>query len=638
MKRTLWTRVLGTYLVVSLATLAAIGLIATFALRDVERRLSRSDAEALAALAASLIAQNSSQSAPLVLPSEPPSSPDPPDPPNSPDSPAHADRLMERTSIVVLDPDGSVIAGTSQMPPPPVEPDELAQESLPMSGYRRPGSGLPGVVWAIAAIPALAPPTGEAGPPEESASQSAFVYVAREAGPLGARIRTPLIVIVVAEMLFALIVAFLIHRTLRWISEPMYAIQGAARRYAQGELEVHLRTTGPPELQSLGADLNLMAQQLRNRIAAISAQRNQLESILSSMLEGVLVLDRDRRVVSINAAAGRLLRVAPAESKGKTLLESLRNAQLDDLAAQALEGDEPIERSLTLYRDRPMHVQVHATPLRADDDTSPTGSLLVMNDITRLKQLEDLRRDFVANVSHELKTPITSIKGFVETLLDGAYEDHDTAIRFLEIIHHHTNRLNLIIEDLLSLSRLEQDDQSISFELFELAHVLDAVLDVCAPSAQAKGITIEHVIPGEPVAWGNPSLLEQALVNLVDNAIKYSPEGSRVDVELLNPGNHLTMRVRDSGPGIRPQDQPRIFERFYRTDRARSRELGGTGLGLAIVKHIARAHRGEATVESTPGEGSTFVIDVPGRREAAAKLQSDQEGSAFSPNEQSGLR
>ena len=250
-------------------------------------------------------------------------------------------------------------------------------------------------------------------------------------------------------------------------------------------------------------------------------------------------------------------------------------------------------RSRSTESDR-SYVQVHATPLRGESTSRPTGSVLVMNDITRLKHLEDLRRDFVANVSHELKTPITSIKGFVETLLDGASGDAATVERFLQIILNHTNRLHLIIEDLLSLSRLEQNDQRVALQRFPLQAIIDQTLEICGPRASEKRIELSFATTGDGHAWGIPNLIEQALVNLVDNAIKYSPEGSIVRIDIAKTDRRLVIRVIDHGQGIRAQDLPRIFERFYRTDKARSRELGGYRSGA----RDREAHR-----QGAPGRG-----------------------------------
>ncbi|MFP4113731.1 MAG: two-component system histidine kinase PnpS [Spirochaetota bacterium] len=578
MKRTLGSRVYTSYFMSVVIGLGVLAVVASAALSQGARRRVLGELEELAQFASSVV--------PVQLVRE------------DATSLSFAGGRTPGATITVVRADGSVVAGVTDYPPLPLSLAEIDPRALPVSGIERRNAPGGAFSWALSAL-------------RVERDQTFYIYVTRAYERMDRGTRATLFLIVAIAALFTLALALLIRRVLRWINEPIYAIQGAARRYARGDLEAVLRAEGPPELEQLASDLNLMAEQLRNRIQAISDQRNQLEAILSSMLEGVVVLDEDRGIVGMNEAAGRLLGAAPAIARGRTLIEYLRNAQLDELAGQALDSDEPVERTVTLYRERPIHVQVHATPLRGESDPRPTGSLLVLNDITRIKHLEELRKDFVANVSHELKTPITSIKGFVETLLDGALSDPSHAERFLRIILDHTNRLHLIIEDLLSLSRLEQDDQRVTFYRFPLHTLVEASLEVCRPRAEEKLIRISHSVLGNSTAWGNPNLLEQALVNLLDNAIKYSPENSHVEIAVETTDDQLTIQVSDQGHGIRSQDLPRVFERFYRTDRARSRELGGTGLGLAIVKHIALAHHGEVDVRSVLGKGSTFTIRIP---------------------------
>ena len=237
-----------------------------------------------------------------------------------------------------------------------------------------------------------------------------------------------------------------------------------------------------------------------------------------------------------------------------------------------------------------------------------------MNDVTRLRRLENVRRDFVANVSHEIRTPLTSIKGFVETLLDGAIENKEDTVSFLKIIAKQSNRLNSIIEDLLTLARLEEegDRSKIDFDPIEIRRVVDGAVRVCIHASEKKHIEIKVECPSDLVVKVNYALLEQAVINLVDNAIKYSPEGSEIDISVSADNSDQTViSVKDNGPGIEKKHLPRIFERFYRVDKARSRDLGGTGLGLAIVKHIAQVHSGRVDVHSTPGIGSNFFIYLP---------------------------
>jgi two-component system, OmpR family, phosphate regulon sensor histidine kinase PhoR len=282
------------------------------------------------------------------------------------------------------------------------------------------------------------------------------------------------------------------------------------------------------------------------------------------------------------------------------------------------EGGCSLERDLVLHSGLERHLQATGTPLRARDG-QPLGVLVVLNDVTRLRRLESVRRDFVANVSHELRTPITSIKGFVETLLDGGEHSAEDVRRFHEIILKHANRLNGIIEDLLKLSRIEQEQEQGVLEREDVAvpELLDGLAQLYATAAATRGIRLEHTAPEGLRVMANAALLDQALGNLVDNAIKYSPSGTCVRLTAAaTPAGGVEFRVADQGPGIEVLHVPRLFERFYRVDKARSRQVGGTGLGLAIVKHIAIAHGGEVGVESRVGEGSIFWLRLPARRAA----------------------
>ncbi len=394
------------------------------------------------------------------------------------------------------------------------------------------------------------------------------------------------------------------------ISRPLVEMRAAARRYAAGDLEYRFSVTEPEEVAAIAEALNSMAIELKARMATMQRQRSELEAILWSMSEGVVVLDAASRVRSANAAAARLAGSTPVEATGRSLLDVFRSTELAALADEVAVNDEAVERNITLYLEAPRIIHVHGSALHSAADPRP-GTLLVLHDITRLKRLEDIKRDFVANVSHELKTPITTIKGFVETLLDGAHADAGQAVRFLEIAKQNADRLHAIIEDLLSLSRLEQADAEIPRARTDLSYLAKRVAEACARSAAEKGITIRRQCESPCVAEVSASLIEQALVNLVDNAVKYSDAGAEVEIRIGAVDGLVEVAVSDTGPGIVPTALPRIFERFYRVDRARSRAMGGTGLGLAIVKHIALAHGGNVDVQSTVGQGSTFTLTLP---------------------------
>ncbi len=409
-----------------------------------------------------------------------------------------------------------------------------------------------------------------------------------------------------AVVLSALLSLFVTRR----ISLPLEKVKRGAELFARGDLGKKLEVRGSAEIRSLADTMNRMAAHLDDRIRTVLRQRNEQEAVLSSMVEGVLAVDSEGRILRINRAAARLLRLNPEAVQGRRIQEVLRKADLQRFIARVLDGRKPLEGDLVLRDSRSEHfLQAHGTPLRGAHGQE-IGVLVVLNDVTRLRRLENVRRDFVANVSHELKTPITAIKGSVETLLDGAVEDPAAARRFLEIVHRQSDRLNAIIEDLLALSRLEQEDdeKGISLEDYAIGEVLRSAVHACIPAAEAKSIRIELFCPRDLKARINPPLLEQAVVNLIDNAVKYSPPESRVQVEAAKENQEVRVSVRDWGRGIEQKHLSRLFERFYRADKARSRKEGGTGLGLAIVKHIAQAHGGSVEVASTPGKGSTFTI------------------------------
>lgn len=384
----------------------------------------------------------------------------------------------------------------------------------------------------------------------------------------------------------------------------------------------------PSEIQFLFETMETVKESLKNQITVISNENKQSNAVLSSMVEPVILLDNKLQIQACNAAACRLVNLYKEQIIGKNILEIIRNSELQEFAQSAFESSSPIETNITIYQSgfqgtngkqevsRPgshIYLQVHATVIPEDEQGDSAGALLVFNDISKLKTLENIRKDFVANVSHELKTPITSIKGFVETLLAGAIHHPEKAEHFLDIIAKQTDRLNSIIEDLLSLSRLEQfKRKELEFEYYSIAKIITGAVYVCRNSAEKKKIDIHLDLDERIKGYVNPLLLEQAIVNIIDNAIKYSDHGSSIHIMLASENEeYYVIAAEDHGCGIPTKHLSRVFERFYRVDKARSRELGGTGLGLAIVKHIASVHQGEVFVRSVPNEGSTFSIRLP---------------------------
>ena len=396
------------------------------------------------------------------------------------------------------------------------------------------------------------------------------------------------------------------------LNKPIQKIRTGARQLGNGELSHRIYITRPVELKNLAESMNTMARQLQERIDTITNQRNELEAILSSMIEAVLVVDTEERVVRMNHAMSILFNISPEDAVGKDLQVIIRNMALQRFIRKTLDSKEKQEGEFIILNHREYTVQAHGTLIR-DASENIIGSLIVLNNITSQKNLENVRREFVANVSHELKTPVTAIQGFVETLREGAIHDSEKGPEFLNIIMKHTDRLAAIIEDLLKLSRIEQESErgEIVLTRSALQDVLEEAVSLCQKQASEKEMQLKLDMVPDLEADINAPLLVQAIVNLIDNAIKYSPARSRILIQLQQKDNQIEIRVQDEGPGIPEKDLPRIFERFYRVGKARSRQLGGTGLGLSIVKHIAQAHGGTVAVESKPDKGSLFIVFLP---------------------------
>jgi two-component system phosphate regulon sensor histidine kinase PhoR len=424
-------------------------------------------------------------------------------------------------------------------------------------------------------------------------------------------IRALYLKVALGGLLIVFLVAVLGLFIARRISGPLNDLQRGALRFARGDLDRKLPIPNTAELASLAEALNYMAEQLQNKIQSLTRQGQEQKAILSSMTEGVLALDAEGRLLTINSAGAAMLRLDPAMAHNLPIQEAIQDTGLKWFINRTLSSPAPIEDEVEIKDNGRRIFKAHGTSLRDSQGVS-LGTLVVLHDITQLRQLENTRRDFVANVSHELKTPITAIKGFVETLLAGALKEPDNAENFLKIIAKQTDRLNEIIDDLLTLSRIEQDAErrQIFLKGQKIKGALQNAVQVCEAKAAAKKIAVELNCPDDLRAQINPPLLEQALVNLVDNAVKFSEPGQVVQVEAQRQGPQVIIRVRDQGPGIPPEHLPRIFERFYRVDAGRSRKIGGSGLGLAIVKHIALAHGGRVTVTSTPGQETIFSLQV----------------------------
>jgi two-component system phosphate regulon sensor histidine kinase PhoR len=421
--------------------------------------------------------------------------------------------------------------------------------------------------------------------------------------------------LVLGGLVIALAAAVVCLVIARRISRPIEIMRQGAARFAEGDLAHRLAPPSTVELAGLAEAMNQMAKDLESRIQTVIRQRNETQAVLSSMMEGIIALDLEEKVLDSNQSAMKMLRQSLDQIKGRSIQEIIRNRELHEILRQTLTQGTKTEADITLHRQVGLILNVHISPL-VDADGKRIGALLVMNDVTQLRRLENMRRDFAANVSHEIKTPLTAIQGFVETLHAGKVEDPAERSRFLGIIHKHVMRLSAIIDDLMKLSRLEQDDPGMQLRLepHEIKKMLATAVQLCGHQAAEKQITIGVDCDEHLSAEMDVDLMEQAALNLLDNAIKYSPTQSQIQISVELSNDIIDIHFQDQGPGIAPKHLSRLFERFYRVDTSRSRKMGGTGLGLAIVKHIAQAHHGQVRVESHQGKGSSFTLSIPAHR------------------------
>jgi two-component system phosphate regulon sensor histidine kinase PhoR len=424
-----------------------------------------------------------------------------------------------------------------------------------------------------------------------------------------AEVRKTIMMGVSLVTLISLLLGFFLARH---FTRPLTAMTEMAEAMAQGNFGKRLSVKRKDEIGRLEKALNKMAEKSQQRLAIINMDRNKLSAILSCMSEGVIAINKDELIIHINDAAATLLGIDIDNSLNKPIWETTRIHDISKILTDTARDLKIIKRSVKIaYGTHDRIIEMHAAPLQ-DGIGSAVGAMVVLMDVSELRHLETVRRDFVANASHELKTPITAIRALVETLLDDREISPKKQQIFLEKIKNQSLRISAIVTDLLALSRFELRDESLAEEPVNLAEVTRKTLEDLSLSAIEKQITIELSVPETPlIITGGWDALEQAVSNLLDNAIKYTPEQGHIWLRCFGKDHEAVIEVRDTGIGIEPQDQERIFERFYRVDKARSRELGGTGLGLSIVRHIVMAHGGRVEVKSIPGSGSTFQLIFP---------------------------
>ncbi len=528
------------------------------------------------------------------------------------------------TRITVIDPSGKVLADSNENPD--AMENHLARPEIAAAFAGEKGQSLRFSKTLNESMLYVAIPVGGEKQPGMIADFTKVMAVLRMAVPVtvidhtlkGIQLRIAMGSVVV--ILLAALVTLLISRN---ISRPLEEMKKGAEAFAGGDFSRKMlpiqRKSASLEVTTLASAMDRMAELLDDKIKAIETHRNQLDTVFSSMVEAVIAIDLEERIISINKAAARLLDIDRRDAQGRYVQALVRNIDLQRQISKVLETKESVEVEIVLQDQEGEKLLQTSIVTLYDGKGRSVGALVVMNDVTKLRRLETIRRDFVANVSHELRTPITSIRGYVETLLDGALDSREDSEKFLQIIQRQSDRLNAIIDDLLALSRIEQESQEgeIPLQNGALSPLLESAVQTCRVEADKTEVQLVLDCPINLLVAMNETLLEQAVINLLVNAIKYSHKGGTVVLQAGVVGDpeekKVMISVKDNGCGIAPEHLPRLFERFYRSDRARSRSVGGTGLGLAIVKHIVQAHGGRIDVQSQEGVGSEFRVSLTGR-------------------------
>ncbi len=444
------------------------------------------------------------------------------------------------------------------------------------------------------------------GPIEADGGRAGVVSVGASTSRIQANLRWMIVTIAISALIVALLSVSLGYLLARPIARSVHSVAEGARRLAQGDLDHQVRALSTDETQELADAFNRMAATIKDMLRDVSSGHSKLSAILDTMGDGVVVIESDGRVAIINSAAEQLLDVRARFPGGSRISQITRDHEVLRLIGEAMRSGQPHFGELELLHRR-RFLSVIATPI---SDNGSQGVLLTLHDLTRIRQVETTRKEFVSNVSHELRNPLASIKAMVETLESGALEDEAVARNFLERIHRDVDRMNSMVNDLLELSRLETGQIALHLAPMSLPPLVEDTVTQCRAQAVTKEVLVESQVPADlPLVVGEEDKLREVLINLLENALKFTPPGGKIAVSAAPNGRFVEVCVRDTGIGIAPQHLPHVFERFYKVDR--SRRDGGTGLGLAIVKHIVQAHGGDVRVESQEGAGSAFFFTVP---------------------------
>jgi len=407
----------------------------------------------------------------------------------------------------------------------------------------------------------------------------------------------------------ACLLSFIVHKI---FFGPIQQMQRITEKITRGDYKTRLSLGRKDELGQLANNLNEMSLELQNKIDEITHDKNELKAILSSMVEGVVVIGKDEKIILLSDPVCQMLELRSKDVIGKPYWEIIRHEEINSLLEESIAQKKALQKEITLLSPNENHFSMQISPVLSEDSKDFSGVVAIFHDITELKKLEDVRTEFVANVSHELKTPLTTIKGFVETLKEGALTDKEKSQRFLDIIQKHTDRLEYLVNDLLTISAIESKEIKLNFEQTQIDKVIESAVHLCSEALKQKQHQLEITVDKNlPDLLLDKAKMEQAFLNLLDNAIKFTNAGGNIRVSASHDNNFIRVDFKDNGIGIPQQHLPRLFERFYRVDKGRSRELGGTGLGLSIVKHIVQIHNGKVSVQSEPSKGSLFSVFLP---------------------------
>lgn len=424
-------------------------------------------------------------------------------------------------------------------------------------------------------------------------------------------IRNLTMVLVLGLLALFLVAAIISYRIALSMTRPLEQITKVAKRIKNMDYRARVKVTKQDEIGELGNAINAMADSLQVQMTRIQQNENQLESVLDNMINGIVMIDKNGKIVLMNRRAEEVLGFSARELVGRHFAEAKQQYELSQMIQEGLKNKEHLREEITFYFPEERLLELNLVPIHPDGNEF-SGVLLVLQDVSAIRRLERMRSEFVANVSHELKTPITAVKGFAETLLGGAVNDEETARSFLQIIYDESDRLNRLIGDILELSKIESRRVPLSFSPVEVDSFISKSVKLMESEASRKSIELSMNIEPGLYVEADEDRLRQIVMNLLSNGINYTPDGGRVSVKVEGIGDdHIRISISDSGIGIPKKDLPRIFERFYRVDKARSRSSGGTGLGLSIVKHLVELHKGTISVTSSLGVGSTFIIELP---------------------------